>query len=210
MSRYGLPPGYRSQLPASYAPSPGGPVWQPDVIPLAAELAAQLGSRRLIDVGCSTAAKLLPFADRFELIGLDLPGQLPDDERGRWIPADLDRAEALPLSAADLDGAVLICSDVIEHLAEPEHLAHALLLALGIADALVLSTPDRARVRGPEDLGPPRNPCHAREWTAAELCAWLSTEGFSIASQTWQRSNDRATARDTIVVVVGGARRLSS
>lgn len=196
-----LPDGYRSQLPARYTPAPGGPTWQPDVIPLAAELADQRGARRLIDVGCSTAAKLLPFADRFDLIGLDLPDQLPDDDRGTWIGADLEAPGPLPLTPGQLAGAVLVCADVIEHLEHPEHLARALAEACRHAAGLVLSTPDRDRLYGPGHLGPPRNPCHAREWTADELVGFLLGEGVPVTRKLWQRANDRTTEETTTVVL---------
>lgn len=196
-----LPDGYRSQLPARYAPAPGGPTWQPDVLPLAASLAGQLGAGRLIDVGCSTAAKLLPFADRFDLIGLDLPDQLPTDDRGTWVPADLEAAAPLPLEPGQLAGSVLVCADVIEHLEHPEHLARALAAALRHAAALVLSTPDRDRLYGPGHLGPPRNPCHAREWSADELVGFLLAEGVPVVRKLWQRANDRSTDQTTTVVL---------
>lgn len=208
MSRYGLPPGYRSQAPASYAPAPGGPLWQPDVYPLAADIARACGAHGIIDVGCSTGSKLLALWPEFWLVGLDLPGAHGTDERASWIPHDLDSPAPLPVPSGPLADAVLVCADVIEHMAEPERLVGALRAALEHAHALVLSTPDRDRVRGPEDLGPPANHCHAREWTAAELVGWLSSEGLEIDRQIWQRSNDRTDRLDTTVLIIAGARGL--
>lgn len=200
---YGLPAAYRSQHPAPYEPVVGGPVWQPDVYPWAAGIARQLGAARLIDVGCSTGSKLLA-CDGFALIGLDLPGQLPTAPGARWIPADLSEPGPLPLAVADLEGAVLICSDVIEHLPDPSVLVAALRCALDHAVGLALSTPDRDRTRGRGDLGPPANRCHAREWTATELVAWLEAERLPVAWQGWQRSTDRATTQATTVCWISG------
>lgn len=201
---YALPDGYRSRIPARYAPAPGGPVWQPDVIPLAAEIADRLGATALVDVGCSTAAKLLPFADRFELVGLDLADQLPDDPLGEWIPCELEAVADLPVPYSILERSVIVCADVIEHLEDPARLAYALARALEWAPALVLSSPDRDRLYGPGHLGPPRNPCHAREWAADELRAFLEASGVPVVSRLWQRMTDRPNAAEATTVLVAG------
>lgn len=195
---YGLPDGYITQVPAHYVEGDDDLFWQPEVYPFAAQLARHAGSKRLIDVGCSTGGKLLGYADQFDLIGIS-QDVLPDGD-GRWIAHDLDSADRLPLHANTLKRSFLICSDVIEHLARPERLVAALVAALRHADGLVLSTPDRERTRGPGDMGPPANPCHAREWTAAELVDWLEAEGLTVKRQFWQRSHVGAEGQATVVV----------
>lgn len=203
---YYLPDGYQPrEVPERYQPGPpGGRVWQPDVYPYAAELARLGGSVRLVDVGCSTAAKLQPYGDEFDLIGVDLPGTpAPDGVSMRY--RDLDAPGRFPVAKKLLAGSVLVCSDVIEHLVQPEYLVAMLVDALGTADALVLSTPDRARTRGPADLGPPRNPCHVREWNADELVAFLADGGLNVVEQFWQRSNDHPDALEATTVIVATA-----
>lgn len=205
MDDYGLPAGYVSQRPARHVPVVGGPVWQPDVYPLAACLAVESGCSTLVDVGCGNAAKLLQL-DSFELVGIDLPDALPLDRRDEatFVAHDLDTPGPLPVCERLLRDSVLICSDVIEHLWQPEYLVAALREALREAQLLVLSTPDRDRVRGPHDLGPPPNPCHVREWTASELVSWLTREGLHVVEQTWQRSNDHSDRAQTTVLVLSG------
>lgn len=197
---YCLPDEYRSQTPATYVEAGDDRHYQPDVYPFAAKVARNEGAVRLVDFGCSTAGKLLDLADEFDLVGLDLPGNLPDSDAGLWIGHDFDSKAKLPLGKAELDASVLICSDVIEHMATPEILAAKLKAALRWAHCLVLSTPDRERTRGPDDLGPPANAHHAREWTADELVDWLTSLRFEIIEQHWQRSHVGGPEATTVLV----------
>lgn len=203
-STYHLPDGYTARTPEEYVEFDDGSIWQPDVYPLAAESARERGARWLIDIGCSDGRKLLPFGYEFDLIGIDLPGHMPDDPGARWIAHDLDADAPLPLDELDLEDAMLVCSDVIEHLVHPERLVRSFRDTLPHAKGLVLSTPDRERVREPGHNGPPQNPAHAREWAARELVAWLTDEGLTVESQTWQRSNDQSDFAGTIVLVIAG------
>lgn len=200
---YAMPATYRTQRPVDYVEPETDIVWQPDVYPYAAKVARDHGSRRLIDLGCSTAVKLLEQADEFDLIGVDRPGMAPDDPRLDVREANLDTPDPLPLTVDDLTGATVICSDVIEHLMHPEHLTANLRTVLEHADAVILSTPDRAFMEGgAAHNGPPDNWHHVREWTADELTAWITAEGFHIADAHHQRSCDSVGARDATFVLL--------
>ena len=48
------------------------------------------------------------------------------------------------------------------------------------ATTVVLSTPDRDRRRGPDDMGPPGNWSHVREWNVEEFRAYLESRGFRV------------------------------
>jgi hypothetical protein len=108
------------------------------------------------------------------------------------------------VSAEELGGSVLVCSDVIEHLRSPDTLLGTLRVALERATALVLSTPERELWHGIRSLDPPRNPHHVREWTIRELEQLLRATGFASFSMGLTRSNDRTDDPYTIEVV--GAR----
>ena len=206
MTDYCLPHGYSSRMPEEYVEFDDGSIWQPDVYPLAVKVARERGCSRLIDVGCSDGRKLLGWADEFDLVGIDLPGHMPiSDKRAYWLCHDLDSDTVLPLHKESLTGAMIVCSDVIEHLVHPERLVAALRSALRYAGGLVLSTPDRNRVRGKGHMGPPQNPAHAREWTAEELVGWVSSEGLKVNWWGWQRSNDQSDFEGTTVLVIAGA-----
>jgi hypothetical protein len=53
-----------------------------------------------------------------------------------------------------------------------------------------MSTPERDLVRGPDDLGPPGNPHHVREWNLAELERLLTWAGLQVLFIGLTASND--------------------
>lgn len=204
---YFLPPEYRARLDPSYFADTGYEgVWQPDVYPESAALARRLKSRKIVDIGCGTADKLVQLHPEFEIVGIDYGSNIEAcRERydfGSWVEADFDHGQSLGVS--NFGSAVLVCADVIEHLVHPERLVGMLSRALDAgADALVLSTPDRELTHGSGNLGPPPNPCHVREWTGAELERFLLSMGLAgYFGRT--RSNDVVPALRTIFAVVPG------
>lgn len=205
---YHLPADYERNLDPvdfdDHAPVTGacaGWVWQPDVYGRAAEIAREMGLTTIVDVGCGAGRKLLPFADEFEIIGLDRPEiveQMPDGSPGRWLPCDLDRPDCLP--DLGVDDAMWVCSDVIEHLLHPEYVVRALAAAGTGGSAVVLSTPDRRRTRGARHMGPSPNRGHVQEWALDELVPWLTEEGWNVVSASYTRSNDHEEAKATCLV----------
>lgn len=167
--------------------------WQPDVYPFAADVARMIAATTIVDVGCGAARKSLLLVDEFELIGLDrapIVGQITDN-RGTWVAADLEQSGEVGFLAEVIEGAVIVCSDVIEHLVHPEVLVGDLAsLCAATASTLVLSTPDRVKTRGSRHRGPSPNRGHVQEWTLEELSAWLVDVGFALTEATWTRSND--------------------
>ncbi len=162
--------GYLRRVTPRYFDDVGAAVagWQPAVYDEAAVVARELLARRIIDLGCAAGARLMELADEFETIGLDYG---PNIERARrvfptasWIEHDLDCSEHLPLTPSELDGSVLVATDVIEHLRRPRRLLRAIRSALRHSSAAVLSTPDRDLTWGIRHHGPPPNSTHVREW----------------------------------------------
>lgn len=203
---YHLPDGYRRNTATvqldDHRKRPGDPVWQPDVLPHAVELARGLGASTIIDVGCGNGRRLSAHAGEFRVVGIDHPGTVDRiDLPGEWIGHDLDRRVALPVDPATLSEAVLVCADVIEHMHHPERLRNALARALQHAPAAVLSTPDRDLIRGPGHLGPPPNQAHAQEWTVDEFVAFLA-EKMTVAEVTHTLQRDTSDALHTIMVDV--------
>lgn len=207
MAPYRLPDGYRRNVRPvdwdDHAPVAGhtaGWEWQPDVYPHAVARARMLSVTRIVDVGCGAGRKIAPYCDEFDVVGIDRP-EIVDriDLRGEWIAHDLEADEPLP---CDVDGALIVCSDVIEHLVRPENLAAALLDTVehGGAELVVLSTPDRKRTRGPRDTGPPANRHHVQEWNLEELVMWLEGVGFDVDEAGFTRSNDHEPALATCLL----------
>jgi SAM-dependent methyltransferase len=196
---YRLPDGYERREPHPFDDwtDHGGITWQPDVYPTAARMARRLGLSRIVDVGCGSGHKLVELAGDFDVIGVDCPATIErcraEHRTGTWVAHDLDADPALPVLPPD---ALVVCSDVIEHLWHPERLLGALLAG---GWPVVLSTPDRARTHGYGTLGPPPNPSHAQEWTRSEFRAWLADLGATVTWAGWTRSNDASGSLDTIL-----------
>lgn len=177
-----LPPDYNSRIENQhFLDKPTENVYQPHVYELAAFLARRSGVRRIIDVGCGSGAKLSGLTNEFEIIGIDCAATIPlfreNNKNAKWIICDLE-SELPEISKDYLTDSLVICSDVIEHLQNPEPLARYLADISLIAPYVLISTPDRDRVRGWLDDGPPANPCHVREWGASEFLRFLRSSGF--------------------------------
>jgi hypothetical protein len=93
---------------------------------------------------------------------------------GRWIPGDLED----PSFALDRTYGLIIAADVVEHLRDPDRLLQLIRASCHDATRVVISTPERDRRRGENDVGPPGNGAHVREWNEAEFSAYLQSRGF--------------------------------
>ncbi|HEY1171408.1 MAG TPA: glycosyltransferase family 29 protein [Verrucomicrobiae bacterium] len=183
-----------------------GIIWQPEVYPYAAWLAKELGCHRIIDVGCGRAGKLVKMSAEFAITGLDFGSNLEfcrtNYPQGQWREIDFDQASDWGLPLADLNDAVMICADVIEHLRDPRPLLANFRRCLAHSPALIISTPERELTRGVRHAGPPDNPAHTREWSLEELVKLLQAEGFSVDYAGLTPSNDREPEHKTILCVI--------
>lgn len=209
---FGIKGGYRENPGPVYflddATTDRGIVFQPDVYTFAAWLVghgeqvytSDVYSPAVLDVGCGWGDKLAAMHTAYPwwgYTGVDFGANIAHcRERygwGAWIEADLERG--LKLGDAD----VVICSDVIEHLADPT----ALLASLRATGSLiVLSTPERDIQWGYDHVGPSGNLCHVREWNAVELHAFLEDSGFTIHHHGLTRGSDQGWAMATQLVVM--------
>lgn len=148
--------------------------WQDEVYRFAHEIADDYSVDTVCDIGCGSGYKLLKYFLNRRTLGLDveptyekLKQQYPDR---CWMICDFRTLPAMPVD-------LVIASDVIEHLADPD----ALLLYLKSLKPqwIVLSTPDRNLLRDGTHNGPPTNPAHVREWNMAEFHAYIG-EYFDI------------------------------
>jgi len=195
--------------PDYFIDEPEGITWQPDVYPLAADLAVKIGSNKIVDIGCGRALKLAKLHTRYpdwDFIGIDYGENITwckEHRRfGTWIEADLESGKTLGKGKLAVENSTLICSDVIEHLVNPLPLLRLIrnLLRQGAA-AVIFSTPERDLTRGKTDHGPPCNSCHVREWNLEEFKALLEWAGFKLIHLGLTRSNDAAFDEKTILAI---------
>lgn len=171
-SHFGIEPGYRHRRKSIYFDDTAWTdEWQKEVYEHAAGLARRENISSICDVGCGSAFKLMKHFSDYDTTGIDveatvafLKNKYPDR---KWISAPFsDRS----LPQFDM----VICSDVIEHVDDPDEL-FAFLVHLA-KKYLVISTPAREKYEGRYYYGPPSNPAHVREWTFAEFGRYASTK----------------------------------
>jgi len=146
--------------------------WQLEVYLHALGLMKKFDLKSVVDIGCGSAYKLMHYLSEYDTIGLELDINLEflkDKYPLRvWLESNFDINHHINTD-------VVICSDVIEHIVNPDQLIQYI-QAMRFK-YLVLSTPDRDLVY--EDVskfrdGPPRNPAHVREWNSPEFKDYIS------------------------------------
>ena len=190
--RYSLPPGYLANPAVSFDQN-GGVYWDQSRVDnsLAYQAAAydwalclvrQYDLKSIADVGCGSAAKLARLhrsMPAVETWGIDQPNAIDLCRShyafGQWLPINLDKPDSLPEKTFDL----VISSDVIEHLANPDSLLNAIRRMSHPNTLVLISTPERICLRGSDCLFSP-NPYHVREWSSSEFATYLLSRGAEI------------------------------
>lgn len=206
---YFIKDGYISRTEAPYFDdrplSDSDVIHQPDAYALAAFLGERYGAKTIIDIGCGSARKLMAVTG-FKTIGVDHGTNLEFCRQtfptATWIEADLETALDLPLNESEIKQSIVICADVIEHLVDPKNLLAMLLKISRLAKAIIITTPDRDRVRGPDDRGPPANPAHVREWSRREFEALVTAAGLAPSFCGLTVNNNKDVEKKTILAIV--------
>lgn len=151
--------------------------WQKEVYRLAADIAAEKSYNTILDVGCGSGYKLVNQLGKYNTTGIEvnptyywLKQKYPDR---KWLLFDA-------VEPANLQADLVICADVIEHIANPDDLLD--FISEISFQQLIISTPERDSVAGKNDYGPPENTAHYREWNATEFRNYLR-QWFSVKDQ---------------------------
>ena len=134
----------------------------------------------VLDLGCGHWIKLYKYIYPVtqDVTGVDLPESIDRNgvaPFGNFIGCDLD-TDVLCLNRK-FD--VIVASDIIEHLKNPDKLFLAIKEHLCVGGSILISTPDRRNMLHMAD-GRPQNKSHVREWTEAEFCDYLKASGFVV------------------------------
>ena len=158
--------------------------YQADFYAWALSLINKYEMTSMADFGCGTAAKLAWLHDQvpaLQTCGLDQPNAIAMCQQqyqfGEWIGCDLDRPEFLPDRKFDL----IVASDVIEHLQNPDMLLDSMRRFATEDSLIMLSTPERGRLRG-RAVRTSGNPYHVREWSESEFRDYLESRNLEIIS----------------------------
>ncbi|MFG1426299.1 methyltransferase domain-containing protein [Roseixanthobacter glucoisosaccharinicivorans] len=209
MSLFQLPADYVARSASYYFDdSPffdGTIVHQPEIYE-AADYFLQAGGRtRILDIGCGNGRKLRQVRAR-EHIGVDFGPNIDACRQrfgawGTWLDADLCQRSCASVAAYADASTVVVCADVVEHLLDPTPLLNLLAQCYRRGAIVITSTPDRVKVRGADDKGPPANPAHVREWALDEYIAFLEACGLPATHAGHTINNNIARALRTIVTV---------
>ena len=175
----------------------GAAYWTPDrirrsgyyqfpVYRYALALAERKRLNRLIDVGCGVATKLAYIHRQrpdMEIIGIDQQNAVAfcreHYDFGTWHADHFDEPRE---DLAQLNAPLVICADVIEHVANPDVLLEYLKRFIAPGGQLLLSTPERDVLHGRDCTHSP-NPDHVREWNRGELRALVEHHGYRVVEQ---------------------------
>ena len=145
------------------------------------ELVKRHGLKSVLDIGCGPALKLVDLFSPVcnNIVGLDSKDIVyycrEHYNLGRFLPLDIERDDFPLQETFDL----VISSDVIEHLVDPDKLLDAIHRASNAQTFILLSTPDRDTLRGKGCLQSPKA-VHVREWNFREFVEYLRSRGFTI------------------------------
>jgi SAM-dependent methyltransferase len=144
--------------------------YQKEVYEAAAAVARDNNLHSVLDVGCGSGYKLVTSLGDFAIAGVDMPSVIEHNRirypDRKWITMD----EFIP---HQLRADLIICADVIEHVADPAEFMRSL-LEVRDWQYLVISTPERDVKRGWYHFGPPPNVHHFREWNREEFSQFLA------------------------------------
>ena len=123
----------------------------------------------VLDIGTGSGYKLVKYFEKEDTLGLELQQNIPFLEEKypdrKWQLSEFEEKK-------EHNKELVICSDVIEHLVEPDDLLEFVHnIDFG---HLVLSTPERLITRGEDHLGPPTNLAHTMEWSKDEFFNYIS------------------------------------
>jgi SAM-dependent methyltransferase len=168
-SFFSIKPGYHHATSAEqFDDTNSTDEWQREVYELANDVLTKAGYTSVIDVGCGSGYKLVHLLNKYITTGIEidpafsfLQRKYPDR---KWLLFE----HVIP---SQLKADVVICSDVIEHLDNPDDVLD--FISEIDFQQLIISTPERDAVAGRNDFGPPENTSHYREWNAIEFKNYL-------------------------------------
>lgn len=158
-------------------------IFQYDVYKYAQTLIEECNLKTVLDVGCGTGVKLKTLIQPVcnDITGIDTEHAIELCKSrfsfGTWIVIDIESNPTLQLNKGfDL----IIVSDIIEHLKDPDILVTFIKRNAKKNTFILFSTPERDLARGKRSFGPPENVSHVREWNMKELNIYISNSGFTI------------------------------
>jgi 2-polyprenyl-3-methyl-5-hydroxy-6-metoxy-1,4-benzoquinol methylase len=141
--------------------------WQKEVYQYAKKVAEENNFKTILDIGAGSGYKLIKNFDNYSTLGIDIPNTVAFLKEK--YPTKSWTDQFVPVTGYDL----VISSDVIEHLPDPDILIELIIQC--DPKMIVLSTPERNLLYKTDHNGPPFNRSHVREWTMVEFYNYISS-----------------------------------
>lgn len=154
--------------------------YQKEVYIYAARIMEKHRYKTVVDVGCGSAFKLIKYLGKYDTLGIETEpcySMLCEKYPDRKWKLSGEKEKSFSKKPLSYKPDLVICSDVIEHIIDPDELIKYL-LSLD-ARKYIISTPCRQRLcdlkkfRSAKWNGPPVNKGHVREWTMKEFQKYL-------------------------------------
>lgn len=174
---YCIPSGYTINAnPEHYVDLDAKDEYQKEVYLYVKKFLEEKGLSDVVDVGCGSGYKLVNYLGYMNTTGIETEPCISFLRRTYPERKWLDSGEPeKSFKDCKIKTDVVICSDVIEHIVDPDNLIKFLLSI--DTEYYIVSTPCRnilINYWGYHPLGPPRNKCHVREWTMDEFKEYMS------------------------------------
>jgi len=182
MDAYRLPLDYKiNSTPTHYVDLHETDAYQKEVYVFGQSIMKRYGLHTVVDVGCGSGYKLVKYLGNYNTIGIETEPCISFLRKTYPTRFWLNSGESeKSFRSYDINVDLVICSDVIEHILDPNDLI-AFLHSLN-AKYYIISTPCRQRLVdhfARKFLDSPQNKAHVREWTMEEFKSYLS-KSFTI------------------------------
>ncbi len=143
--------------------------------------------KSILDIGCGAGIKLSKIIAPLnveKIIGIDSFSAIKNCKEnykfGEFYGIDFDNEAKLDVIPSHEKVDFIICSEVIEHLENPDNILNIIKKYSHKDTLIVLSTPERNNTRGKKCNSCP-NKYHVREWSFSEFKQYIESSGFIIS-----------------------------